>query len=180
MSLFREHLKRDDKPIIIFDGGTGTSFQNMNLTSSDFGGEDLEGCNENLVLSSPASVEEVHNTFLEAGCDIIETNTFGASSIVLDEYNISDKAYEINYKASIIAKRCANKYSSTDNPKFVAGSIGPTTKLPTLGHISFDDLKNSYKDQISGLIDGGCDLLLIETCQDVYRSNQHFSQPRKY
>ena len=139
----------------------------MNLTSSDFGGEDLEGCNENLVLSSPASVEEVHNTFLEAGCDIIETNTFGASSIVLDEYNISDKAYEINYKASIIAKRCANKYSSTDNPKFVAGSIGPTTKLPTLGHISFDDLKNSYKDQISGLIDGGCDLLLIETCQDV-------------
>ena len=167
MSLFREHLKRDDKPIIIFDGGTGTSFQNMNLTSSDFGGEDLEGCNENLVLSSPASVEEVHNTFLEAGCDIIETNTFGASSIVLDEYNISDKAYEINYKASIIAKRCANKYSSTDNPKFVAGSIGPTTKLPTLGHISFDDLKNSYKDQISGLIDGGCDLLLIETCQDV-------------
>jgi len=167
MSLFREHLKRDDKPIIIFDGGTGTSFQNMNLSSSDFGGEDLEGCNENLVLSSPTSVEEVHNTFLEAGCDVIETNTFGASSIVLDEYNISDKAYEINYKASIIAKRCANKYSTHDTPKFVAGSIGPTTKLPTLGHISFDDLKNSYKDQISGLIDGGCDLLLIETCQDV-------------
>ena len=136
MSLFREYLKRDDKPIIIFDGGTGTSFQNMNLTSSDFGGEDLEGCNENLVLSSPASVEEVHNTFLEAGCDIIETNTFGASSIVLDEYNISDKAYEINYKASIIAKRCANKYSYTYNPKFVAGSIGPTTKLPCLLYTS--------------------------------------------
>ena len=88
MSLFRKHLKRDDKPIIIFDGGTGTSFQNMNLTSSDFGGEDLEGCNENLVLSSPASVEEVHNTFLEAGCDIIETNTFGASSIVLSLIHI--------------------------------------------------------------------------------------------
>ena len=109
MSLFREYLRREDKPIIIFDGGTGTSFQNMNLSSSDFGGEDLEGCNENLVLSSQASVEQVHNTFLEAGCDVIETNTFGASSIVLEEYNLSEKAYEINYKASKIAKSCANK-----------------------------------------------------------------------
>ena len=167
MVSFRNYLNRDDKPIIIFDGGTGTSFQNLNLTSHDFGGDELEGCNENLVLSSPNTVEQVHNSFLEAGCHVIETNTFGASSIVLDEYSISNKAYEINKKAAQIAKKCANLFSSINTPRFVAGSIGPTTKLPTLGHISFDKLKDSYEEQINGLIDGGIDLLLIETCQDV-------------
>ncbi|MBO8222833.1 methionine synthase [Prochlorococcus marinus str. XMU1401] len=167
MESFRTYLNRDEKPLIIFDGGTGTSFQNLNLTADDFGGKELEGCNENLVLSSPEVVEKVHNSFLEAGCHVIETNTFGASSIVLDEYNIADKAYEINKNAAFIAKKAAAKYSSLDKPRFVAGSIGPTTKLPTLGHIDFDELKQSYKEQIYGLIDGGVDLLLIETCQDV-------------
>ncbi len=167
MESFRTYLNRDEKPLIIFDGGTGTSFQNLNLTADDFGGKELEGCNENLVLSSPKVVEKVHNSFLEAGCHVIETNTFGASSIVLDEYDIGDKAYEINKNAAFIAKKAAAKYSSVDKPRFVAGSIGPTTKLPTLGHIDFDELKQSYKEQIYGLIDGGVDLLLIETCQDV-------------
>ena len=167
MESFRNYLNRDEKPLIIFDGGTGTSFQNLNLTADDFGGKELEGCNENLVLSSPEVVEKVHNSFLEAGCHVIETNTFGASSIVLDEYDIADKAYEINKNAAFIAKKAAAKYSSVDKPRFVAGSIGPTTKLPTLGHIDFDELKQSYKEQIYGLIDGGVDLLLIETCQDV-------------
>ena len=167
MESFRTYLNRDEKPLIIFDGGTGTSFQNLNLTANDFGGKELEGCNENLVLSSPRVVEKVHNSFLEAGCHVIETNTFGASSIVLDEYDIADKAYEINKNAAFIAKKAAAKYSSVDKPRFVAGSIGPTTKLPTLGHIDFDELKQSYKEQIYGLIDGGVDLLLIETCQDV-------------
>ena len=167
MVKFRNYLNREDKPIIIFDGGTGTSFQNLNLTSHHFGGDELEGCNENLVLTSPNIVEKVHNSFLEAGCHVIETNTFGASSIVLDEYNISNKAYAINKKAAQLAKKCANLYSSTNTPRFVAGSIGPTTKLPTLGHINFDKLKDSYEEQINGLIDGGIDLLLIETCQDV-------------
>ena len=167
MESFRTYLNRDEKPLIIFDGGTGTSFQNLNLTADDFGGKELEGCNENLVLSSPEVVEKVHNSFLEAGCHVIETNTFGASSIVLDEYDIADKAYEINKNAALIAKKAAAKYASVDKPRFVAGSIGPTTKLPTLGHIDFDELKQSYKEQIYGLIDGGVDLLLIETCQDV-------------
>ena len=167
MESFRTYLNRDEKPLIIFDGGTGTSFQNLNLTADDFGGKELEGCNENLVLSSPEVVEKVHKSFLEAGCHVIETNTFGASSIVLDEYDIADKAYEINKNAAFIAKKAAAKYSSVDKPRFVAGSIGPTTKLPTLGHIDFDELKQSYKEQIYGLIDGGVDLLLIETCQDV-------------
>ncbi len=167
MESFRRYLNRDEKPLIIFDGGTGTSFQNLNLTADDFGGKELEGCNENLVLSSPEVVENVHNSFLEAGCHVIETNTFGASSIVLDEYDIGDKAYEINKNAAFIAKKAAAKHSSVNKPRFVAGSIGPTTKLPTLGHIDFDQLKQSYKEQIYGLIDGGVDLLLIETCQDV-------------
>ncbi len=167
MECFRSYLNRDEKPLIIFDGGTGTSFQNLNLTADDFGGKELEGCNENLVLSSPKVVEKVHNSFLEAGCHVIETNTFGASSIVLEEYDIADKAYEINKNAALIAKKSTTKYSSIDKPRFVAGSIGPTTKLPTLGHIDFDELKQSYKEQIHGLIDGGVDLLLIETCQDV-------------
>ena len=116
MSLFRKHLKRDDKPIIIFDGGTGTSFQNMNLKPSDFGGEKFEGCNENLVLTLPTAVEKVHNDFLDSGCDIIETNTFGATSIVLDEYDLGHKAYEINKKAALIASKCTKKYSSTNMP----------------------------------------------------------------
>ncbi len=167
MESFRTYLNRDEKPLIIIDGGTGTSFQNLNLTAEDFGGKELEGCNENLVLSSPKVVEKVHNSFLAAGCHIIETNTFGASSIVLDEYDIADKAYEINKNAALIAKKAAAKYASVDKPRFVAGSIGPTTKLPTLGHIDFDELKESYKEQINGLTDGGIDLLLIETCQDV-------------
>ncbi len=167
MESFRTYLNRDEKPLIIFDGGTGTSFQNLNLTADDFGGKELEGCNENLVLSSPKVVEKVHNSFLAAGCHVIETNTFGASSIVLDEYDIADKAYEINKNAALIAKKAAAKYGSIDKPRFVAGSIGPTTKLPTLGHIDFDELNQSYKEQIYGLTDGGVDLLLIETCQDV-------------
>ncbi len=167
MESFRTYLNRDEKPLIIFDGGTGTSFQNLNLSADDFGGKELEGCNENLVLSSPKVVEKVHDSFLDAGCHVIETNTFGASSIVLDEYDIADKAYEINKNAALIAKKAAAKYASVDKPRFVAGSIGPTTKLPTLGHIDFDELKQSYKEQIYGLIDGGVDLLLIETCQDV-------------
>ncbi len=179
MESFRTYLNREEKPLIIFDGGTGTSFQNLNLTSDDFGGKELEGCNENLVLSSPKVVEKVHNSFLKAGCHVIETNTFGASSIVLDEYDIADKAYEINKNAALIAKKAACKYTSVNKPRFVAGSIGPTTKLPTLGHIDFDELKQSYKEQIYGLIDGGVDLLLIETCQDVLQIKSALSASKE-
>ncbi len=179
MESFRTYLNREDKPLIIFDGGTGTSFQNLNLTADDFGGKALEGCNENLVLSSPEVVEKVHNSFLEAGCHVIETNTFGASSIVLDEYDIADKAYEINKNAALIAKNASSKYALDDKPRFVAGSIGPTTKLPTLGHIDFDELKQSYKEQIYGLIDGGVDLLLIETCQDVLQIKSALSASKE-
>ena len=140
MSSFLSYLNGPTRPVIVFDGATGTSLQNFNLKAEDFGGESLEGCNENLVLSAPSYVEEVHKSFLEVGCDVIETNTFGATSIVLDEYGIKEQSYEINRTAAEIAKTQANLYSTKTKPRFVAGSIGPTTKLPTLGHVNFDDL----------------------------------------
>ncbi len=164
---FLDYLNSDKRPVIVFDGATGTSLQDQHLTAEDYGGEHLEGCNENLVLTSERSVEKVHQSFLESGCDVIETNTFGATSIVLDEYGIGHKAYEINLKAAQIARKVSNGYQSSEKPRFVAGSIGPTTKLPTLGHISFDELKKSYLEQAKALLDGGIDLFIIETCQDV-------------
>ena len=167
MKKFLEYLNSPQRPILVFDGATGTSLQDLNLSSDDFGGSHLEGCNENLVLSSPASVKQVHESFLEVGCDIIETNTFGATSIVLAEYGIEDKAYKINLRAAELAREVAAKYSTNNKPRFVAGSIGPTTKLPTLGHIDFDILKQSYYEQVTALIKGKVDLFIVETCQDV-------------
>ncbi len=167
MTDFLDYLNSEKRPILVFDGATGTSLQDQQLNADDYGGESLEGCNENLVLTSVSSVEKVHESFLNAGCDVIETNTFGATSIVLDEYGIGNKAYEINLKAAQIARNVVNKYQSEEKPRFVAGSIGPTTKLPTLGHISFEELKKSYLEQAKALIEGGIDLFIIETCQDV-------------
>ncbi len=163
---FLNLLKSSNRPFV-FDGATGTSLQKLNLSADDFGGLEYEGCNENLVLTNPDVVLKVHREFLEAGADVIETNTFGASSVVLAEYGLEDKAKLINKVAAELAKSIANKYSNESHQRFVAGSIGPTTKLPTLGHIDFDKLSESYKEQILGLIEGGVDLLLIETCQDV-------------
>ncbi len=155
-----------DRRVLLFDGATGTSLQLQNLTAEDFGGADLEGCNEYLCVSSPDAVRTVHVGFLEAGADIIETNSFGSTSIVLAEYDIADRSYELNRRSAEIARECADRYSTEDRPRFVAGSVGPTTKLPSLGHIAFDDMVASYAIQIRGLVDGGADLLSIETCQD--------------
>ncbi len=164
---FTDRLNDNTKPVLVFDGATGTSLQNLELTANQFGGYKYEGCNENLVLSCPEAVIEVHRQFLEVGSDVIETNTFGASSIVLAEYGLEEKAYIINRKAAEIASTIANEFSTKSKKRFVAGSIGPTTKLPTLGHITFDELVTSYEVQVAGLLDGGVDLLLVETCQDV-------------
>ncbi|MDQ6651217.1 MAG: methionine synthase, partial [Acidobacteriota bacterium] len=112
----------------------------------------------------------VHSAFLEVGCDVVETDTFGGASIVLAEYDIADKAYELNFKAAQLAKRVASDYSKKEWPRWVAGSMGPTTKLPSLGHISFLDMKTSYYDQVRGLVDGGVDLLIVETCQDLLQT----------
>ena len=166
-SRFLQRLHDPSKPVLVFDGATGTSLQQMDLTADDFGGEALEGCNENLVVTRPDAVQAVHRLFLDAGCDVIETDTFGAASVVLAEYGLENQAFELNRRAAELAREMADQYSSESKPRFVAGSMGPTTKLPTLGHIDFDTLRDSFKEQAAGLLAGDVDLFIIETCQDV-------------
>ena len=161
-------LKALKQRIVVFDGAMGTNIQVQNLTPDDFGG--LDGCNEYLVITKPEAIEKVHAGFFEAGCDVVETDTFGSTSIVLAEYDIADKAYELNLRAAQLAKRVAADFSTNDKPRWVAGSMGPTTKLPSLGHISFLDMKQSYYEQTRGLVDGGVDLLIVETCQDLLQT----------
>ena len=181
MSTFLQALR--DR-IVVFDGAMGTNIQSQNLTADDFGG--LDGCNEYLVVTKPEAIEKVHAGFLEVGCDVIETDSFGSTSIVLAEYDIADRAYDLNVKAAQIAKRLATDFSTADKPRWVAGSMGPTTKLPSLGHISFRDMKASYAEQARGLVDGGADILIVETCQDLLQTKaalaaifEYFEQIRR-
>lgn len=161
---FEQILK---EKIVVFDGAMGTNIQTQNLTADDFGGEHLNGCNEYLLISKPSAIEKVHSDFLAAGVDVIETDTFGSSSIVLAEYGLQDRAYEISKKGAELAKKIARNFSTAVHPRFVAGSIGPTTKLPSLGHIAFSEMEKSYYEQVAGLVDGGADLLIVETSQDL-------------
>jgi 5-methyltetrahydrofolate--homocysteine methyltransferase len=154
--------------VVIYDGAMGTQIQERQPSLDDFWGN--EGCNELLVLSRPDIIKDIHATYYKAGADIVETNTFGGASIVLGEYDLQAKVHEINKRAAQIAREVASDFSTPDRPRFVAGSIGPTTKLPSLGHISFDDMWKSFVEQILGLIDGGVDVLLIETSQDLLQS----------
>ncbi|MEH2059374.1 MAG: methionine synthase [Nostoc sp.] len=164
---FLERLRSPDSPVLVFDGAMGTNLQTQNLTAEDFGGAQYEGCNEYLVHTKPEAVAKVHRDFLAAGADVIETDTFGSTSLVLAEYDLADQAYYLSRTAAELAKRVAAEFSTPEKPRFVAGSIGPTTKLPTLGHIDFDTMKATFAEQAEALWDGGVDLFLVETCQDV-------------
>ncbi|OYE05325.1 methionine synthase [Nostoc sp. 'Peltigera membranacea cyanobiont' 232] len=164
---FLERLRSPDSPVLVFDGAMGTNLQTQNLTAEDFGGAQYEGCNEYLVHTNPEAVAKVHRDFLAAGADVIETDTFGSTSLVLAEYDLADQAYYLTKTAAELAKRVAAEFSTPEKPRFVAGSIGPTTKLPTLGHIDFDTMKATFAEQAEALWDGGVDLFLVETCQDV-------------
>jgi 5-methyltetrahydrofolate--homocysteine methyltransferase len=169
---FRTHpdhsfFRQCQEKVLLFDGGMGSMLQTYPLTEDDF--EGLEGCNEILVRTRPRVIQEIHAAYFEAGADVVETDSFGSASIVLAEYDIADQAYDLSFRAAKIAKEVALDYSQ-DRPRFVAGSIGPTTKLPTLGHIGYDALKASYLSQVQGLVDGGADMLLIETCQDLLQT----------
>jgi 5-methyltetrahydrofolate--homocysteine methyltransferase len=166
-SAFLDRLHSPERPVIVFDGAMGTNLQVQELTAADFGGEQYEGCNEYLVHSKPEAVAIVHRGFLEAGADVIETDTFGGTPITLAEFDLADKAYELNRDAALLARRLADEFSTPEKPRFVAGSMGPGTKLPTLGHIDYDTLYTGYITQVQGLYDGGVDLFLVETCQDV-------------
>ncbi|PAX51886.1 methionine synthase [Brunnivagina elsteri] len=164
---FLERLHSPERPVIVFDGAMGTNLQSQNLTAEDFGGAEYEGCNEYLIHTNPEAVAKVHRDFLAAGADVIETDTFGATEFVLAEYNLQEQAYYLNKAAAELAKRCAAEFSTTEKPRYVAGSMGPGTKLPTLGHIDYDTLEINFTKQAEALWDGGVDLFIIETCQDV-------------
>lgn len=154
--------------ILILDGAMGTMIQQVDLTGADFGGEDLDGCNEMLVLTRPELIKRIHEEYLEAGADLIETNTFGATSVVLAEYDIQDRAREINLEAARIARAAADRFSTPDSPRYVVGAMGPTTKtLSVTGGVTFQELIDSYSEQALALIEGGVDALLLETSQDT-------------
>jgi len=182
MANFLETLK--DR-IVVFDGAMGTNLQVQNLTLDDFGGLLFEGCNENLLVTRPDAVEKVHVGFLEVGCDVIETNSFNGTAVDFSEYGIGDQAYDMNVRAARLAKRIASDFTTKEKPRWVAGSMGPGRKLPTLGHITFPNLKAAYREQVRGLIDGGVDLLIVETCQDLLQTKAalaaifaHFEETR--
>ncbi len=154
--------------VVIYDGAMGTNIQKRNPTLDDYWGK--ENCSEVLVLSRPDIIREIHADFFTVGCDVVETNTFGGTSLVLGEFDLRDKVREINLKAAQLAREVAQQFSTKDKPRFVAGSMGPTTKLPSLGHIGWDAMVASYEEQAAALIEGGVDVLLIETCQDLLQA----------
>ena len=154
--------------VLVLDGAMGTMLQNRHLTADDFGGAALEGCNEVLVDTRPDVITDIHNAYLEAGSDIIETNTFGSTAVVLAEYDIQDRAYSLTLTATRLARAAADAYSTTAKPRFVAGSVGPTTKAITVtGGITFAQLEQNFHDQAQAMQEGGADLFLVETSQDT-------------
>jgi 5-methyltetrahydrofolate--homocysteine methyltransferase len=154
--------------ILVLDGAMGTMLQQRNLTAEDFGGPALEGCNENLVRTRPDVVLDIHRRYFEAGSDIVETNSFGGATIVLAEYGLAADAHLLNKRAAELARQAADEFSTPGKPRFVAGSVGPTTKAITVtGGVTFEGLGEAYYAQAKGLVEGGVDLLLVETCQDT-------------
>src|SRR3984893_4983898 len=158
--------------VLIYDGAMGTNIQRYQLSAEDYGGQATEGCNEYLVLTKPSVIEEIHSGFLEAGCDVIETDSFTASRLKLDEYGIGNLTQEVNLVAAQLARRLADNYNTPTQPRFVAGSIGPTGMLPSsndplLGNITYQQLAEIFREQAAALLEGGIDLFLIETSQDI-------------
>jgi 5-methyltetrahydrofolate--homocysteine methyltransferase len=153
--------------VLVFDGAFGTWVQAQDLTADDFGGPSLEGCNENLALTRPDVIRRMHDEFLSAGVDAVETATFGAFPVVLAEYDIPELTREMNRAAAELAREVAGDHSTPDRRRWVIGSAGPGTKLPSLGHIAFADLRDAYVPQMEGLLEGGVDVLLVETVQDL-------------
>ncbi|MCM2249777.1 MAG: homocysteine S-methyltransferase family protein, partial [Geothrix sp.] len=150
--------------VLLLDGGMGTQIFARKPTMEDYGGAALEGCVDLLTERRPQWIREIHESYFNAGADAVETNTFGANPLVLGDFGLPHKAYELNVQAAAIAKEVARSF---DRPRFVIGSVGPGTKLITLGHVGYAELLASYRVQMDGLLDGGADAILIETCQDL-------------
>ena len=158
--------------VLVFDGAMGTSLQAMHLRTEDYGGEAYAGCNDVLVLSSPEAVGKVHQSFLLAGADVLETNTFRSNRLTLAEFGLADKTYEINHAAALVARNAILQYGGDKRQHFVAGSMGPSGKLissadPAMNDISFEALSDNYCEQARALLQGGVDLLLVETANDL-------------
>src|SRR5437016_5910945 len=157
-----------EQRVLVLDGAMGTMLQQCRLTAQDFGGAALEGCNENLVRTRPDVVLDIHRKYFEVGSDIVETNSFGGAPIVLAEYGLAGDAHLLNKRAAELARQAADEFSTPGKPRFVAGSMGPTTKAITVtGGVTFNELRDAYYAQARGLVEGGVDLLLVETCQDT-------------
>ncbi len=155
--------------ILVIDGAMGTQIQDLEIPAEawlDDKGVDQEGCNELLIDTAPELIKRIHKRYAMAGADLIKTNTFGTMPWVLDEYQMGERAYELSKKGAALVKEICEEYSTPEQPRFVLGSIGPGTKLPSLGHIHYDEMYEGYKIVAEGLIDGGCDIFLLETCQD--------------
>src|ERR1700740_3501689 len=154
--------------ILVLDGAMGTMLQQRHLTADDFGGAVLEGCNENLVRTRPDVVLDIHRKYFDSGSDIVETNSFGSAPIVLAEYGLAQDALYLNRCAAELARQAADEFATSGKPRFVGGSIGPTTKTITVtGGVTFEELREAYYIQAKGLVEGGVDLLLLETSQDT-------------
>ncbi len=164
----RELLAALESRILVLDGAMGTMLQQARLSAADFGGEQLEGCNENLVRTRPDVVTQIHEAYLAAGADIIETDSFGGTKLVLAEYGLQDSAHELNFAAAQLARAAADKLSTPAKPRFVAGSMGPTTKaISVTGGVTFAELRQYFYEQGKALVEGGADILLLETSQDT-------------
>jgi 5-methyltetrahydrofolate--homocysteine methyltransferase len=168
----RRYLDALEERVLIYDGAMGTSLQQQNLSAEHFGGERYNGCNDFLVISYPQAVERVHRSFLDVGVDVIETDTFRSNRLTLGEYGLGARTVEINQAAAELARHLADEYSTAEQPRFVAGSMGPSGKLPSaddpeLSNISFDELADVFREQALGLLQGGVDVILIETSQDI-------------
>jgi 5-methyltetrahydrofolate--homocysteine methyltransferase len=172
--------------VLVWDGAMGTQIQDAGLSAQDFtlreseafsqkvneaaqrlDGKPLDGCNDLLVLTRPEVIERIHGAYLQAGADLIETNTFGATSIVLAEYEIQELVYDISLAAARTARRAADAHSTANKPRFVVGAIGPGTRLVSLGQTTWEEIEGTYRDGFRGLLEGGSDALLLETLQDL-------------
>ena len=154
--------------VLVLDGATGTALQAANLTAADFGGPELEGCNENLCATRPDVVDAVHEGYLQAGADVVETDSFGGTPLVLAEYGLAGRAFELNALSARIARAACARHDSPEKPRFVAGSMGPTTRaISVTGNVTFEELAESFRVQALGLMAGGADYLLLETAQDT-------------
>src|SRR5262249_26812929 len=172
MATKSRYLEAVRERVLVYDGAMGTQIHDLALSADDYGSPELEGCPEILVVTQPSAIRDIHRAYLDAGADVLETDTFTGTRIKLDDYRLGGRTHEINKAAAQLARAAAEEYSTPECPRFVAGSMGPSGMLPssddpTLSNITYQQLADVYREQAVALIEGGVDLLLIETSQDI-------------